>query len=100
MSEPKPSPQPAPGAHREHHYSPAELALLWGLSEDAIRRLFRHEPGVLVLSNSGSHGKRSYTTLRIPETIARHVHERLSVKRDKGHVYLPTPKLVKQSFMT
>ena len=33
----------------ERHYSVAELAGLWNLGADAVRRLFEDEPGVLVL---------------------------------------------------
>ena len=31
----------------EKHYSVAEVAKLWDLSEKTIRRMFEHEPGVL-----------------------------------------------------
>lgn len=65
-------------AYNEKHYTVAELAVLWDLSEDTIRRLFRHEPGVLVLSRARG-SKRCYTTLRIPESVALRVHQKLSV---------------------
>ncbi len=51
---------------------------MWNLGEDAIRRLFEKEPGVVVLSNS-RRGKRRYRTLRIPESVAQRVHRRLSL---------------------
>jgi hypothetical protein len=35
----------------ERHDTVAEVAAMWNLSKDAIRRLFQHEPGVLVLGN-------------------------------------------------
>jgi len=38
-------------AYCERHYSPAELAELWNLSVDTLRRLFVNEPGVLQISN-------------------------------------------------
>ena len=61
------------------HYSPAEIAELWNLSVDSVRRLFENEPGVLVLGNATPRrGKRSYTTLRIPEHVLERVHRRLS----------------------
>lgn len=61
------------------HYSPAEIADLWGLSVDTVRKIFENEPGVLVLGNAQPRrGKRSYTTLRIPEHVAQRVHRRLS----------------------
>lgn len=63
----------------ELHYTVAEIAEKWKLSEDAVRRLFEKEPGVLVLGKEGSTGgRRRYTTLRIPESVAARVHRRLS----------------------
>ena len=32
----------------ERHYSIDELASIWGVSDDFVRRLFLHEPGVVV----------------------------------------------------
>jgi hypothetical protein len=59
----------------ERHYSVAELAEHWNLSPDTIRKLFEDEPGVLVLGeNSKRRGKRRYTTLRIPESVAARVY--------------------------
>jgi hypothetical protein len=64
----------------EHHYSPAELAELWGLSADSVRRLFVSEPGVLVVESvSGRYRRRRYRTLRIPASVAERVHRRMSV---------------------
>jgi hypothetical protein len=61
------------------HYSPVEVAQLWSLSVDSVRKIFENEPGVLVLGNpEPRRGKRSYTTLRIPEHVVERVHRRLS----------------------
>lgn len=60
----------------EKHYTPAELAEIWGVDPETIRNVFRNEPGVLKLGNSG--GKRAYITLRIPESVAERVHRRLA----------------------
>jgi hypothetical protein len=69
----------SPARFVERHYSVAEIASLWNLSSDAIRRLFENEPGVLVISdNSSSRRKRRYTTLRIPESVLERVHLRLT----------------------
>jgi hypothetical protein len=65
-------------AATERHYSPDELALLWNLSADTVRRLFEREPGVLVISRQRSRSARRYRTLRIPESVAVRVHRRLS----------------------
>jgi hypothetical protein len=61
----------------EKHYSVAELAKLWFLSESTVRRIFINEPGVLKLAHHETRYKRRYTTLRIPERIAQNVHRRL-----------------------
>jgi AraC-like DNA-binding protein len=67
-------------AAEERHYSPAEIAEIWNLSEDAVRRLFEKEQGVLVLENHKP-GKRRYRTFRIPESVAQRVHRKLSLSQ-------------------
>jgi hypothetical protein len=63
------------------HFSVAEIARLWNLSEDSVRRIFLDEPGVLVLGDTKSNRhKRRYRTLRIPEPIVERVYRRLSVE--------------------
>jgi hypothetical protein len=64
--------------YREKHYSVPEIAKLWNLSKDTARRLFVNEPGVLILQKSDGTHHRRYTTLRIPESVVRRVHLRLS----------------------
>jgi hypothetical protein len=59
-------------------YTPKELAELWQLSENSIRRLFQDRPGVFTLGDSNPRGRRGYTTLRIPESLA------LRVWRERG----------------
>ncbi len=61
----------------ERHYSVPEVASMWNLSEDAIRRIFEKEPDVLVIENR-KRGKRRHRTLRIPESVLLRVHGRLS----------------------
>jgi len=65
----------------ERHYSVPEVAAMWSLSPDAVRKIFRGEPGVLVLGGSELTRKRRYTTLRIPESVLIRVHRRLAVVR-------------------
>ena len=60
----------------ERHLSPEELAEMWGMSEDFVRRLFLREPGVVVFYNQRP-GKRIYRTLRIPASVALRVHRRM-----------------------
>ena len=65
----------------DKHYSPLELAKLWGLSPQKIRQIFANEPGVLRLGEPsrrvGRTLTRAYHTLRIPETVAERVYLRL-----------------------
>jgi transcriptional regulator GlxA family with amidase domain len=65
------------GSVFERHFSPEDLAELWGLSADTLRRLFENEPGVLVIERSKAPARR-YRTLRIPESVALRVHRRLT----------------------
>ena len=71
------SDQPPQARFQERHYAVAEIAELWSLSPDVVRRIFEREPGVLVLGDHGSRSKRRYTTLRIPQSVVERVHRRL-----------------------
>jgi hypothetical protein len=62
---------------QQKHYTVAEIGEMWSLSNDAVRKLFEGEPGVLVLGGSGSGGKRRYTTLRIPAPVVERVYRRM-----------------------
>jgi hypothetical protein len=61
----------------ERHYTVSELSKLWFFSENTIRRLFFHEPGVIRIARQPTRIKRGYTSLRIPERVAQRVHRRL-----------------------
>lgn len=61
----------------EKHYSVQELAEIWNLSEDTIRRLFRQEPGVIKINATPGRRTRSYIVLRLPQSVVMRVHERL-----------------------
>jgi hypothetical protein len=61
----------------ERHYSVDQLAALWGMSDDFVRRLFLHEPGVVVFYHHRP-GRRVYRTLRIPASVVQRVHIRLT----------------------
>jgi hypothetical protein len=69
----------------EHHFQPAALAKLWGLSPSKIRRMFENEPGVLRIGSPsryvGRALKRGMYTMRIPESVAQRVHDRLTVRK-------------------
>ncbi len=92
----------APARFQERHYTVAEIAKLWNLSRDVVRKLFENEPGVLVIGNNGSRSKRGYHTLRIRESVAERVHRRLCIpdltrerprayaSKSRDHQLLPT----------
>jgi hypothetical protein len=65
----------------ERHFSPKALGQVWGISDTKVRRLFEDEPGVLLIGEPsrrlGRKLKRSYFTMRIPESVAIRVHERM-----------------------
>jgi hypothetical protein len=60
----------------EKHYRAKDLASLWRVTANTIRRLFADELGVIRISTQG---KRA--TLSIPESVVLRVHERLSNQR-------------------
>jgi hypothetical protein len=60
----------------EQHFKPDELAKYWGVDGDTIRRLFRSEPGVLVIQRPEKMHKRGYASMRIPESVAKRVYEK------------------------
>ena len=61
----------------ERHWSPAEVAEKWGLGPATIRRLFRDEPGVVVIARPAKKNRQQHRTIRIPQTILERVHRRL-----------------------
>jgi hypothetical protein len=64
----------------ERHYSVLEIAELWQLSPDFVRRIFEKEPDVMIFEAAkSSRHKRRYRTMRIPE----HVLERVLRKRSQ-----------------
>ena len=62
----------------EQHYAPTELAQIWGVSVQTIREIFKAEEGVLKIGSDGTRNRRGYKTLRIPDSVAKRVHARLS----------------------
>jgi hypothetical protein len=72
----------APGSQSpasERHYTVAEVAAMWNLSKDTVRRMFQNAPGVLVLGARSSGRKRGYLTLRIPQSVLERVHRLCSL---------------------
>jgi hypothetical protein len=65
----------------ERHYSPAQLAKQWNLSEDTVRRIFESEPDVLIFENPERVSSRRRRTMRIPESVVGRVYRRLSTRQ-------------------
>jgi hypothetical protein len=61
------------------YYTVDEIAAMWKVSRDTVRRLFRNESGVLAISPRRRRGTRSYTTLRVPQSVLDRVHRKLSI---------------------
>ncbi len=60
---------------RSTHYRIGELAELWGLGRETMRKLVMDEPGVIKIQQGR---KKAHTTYSIPESVARRIHTRLS----------------------
>lgn len=58
----------------EKHYRIGELATLWGLGRETIRRLVKDDPGVVKIRMGR---KKAHTLYSIPESAARRIHTRL-----------------------
>jgi hypothetical protein len=69
----------APRVFEERHYSVSEIAAMWNLSVDLVRKLFRNEPGVLVLGSVKRRGKRGYMTLRISQSVLERVYRQITL---------------------
>jgi hypothetical protein len=59
----------------EKHYSPEEVAKMWSVHKDTIRKMFRDEPGVVSISNGKLKKNR---TIRIPAAVLERVHRRMA----------------------
>jgi len=64
----------------ERHYSVAEVAKMWALSEKTVRRMFGDEEGVLNWGAPETRRKRGYRTLRIPESVLHRVHRKRELR--------------------
>jgi hypothetical protein len=66
-------------AAHELHYTPREVAQMWGWSVKTVIRRFRDEPGVLKIERPETRCRRRYTQITIPESVLIRVHERYVV---------------------
>jgi len=60
----------------EQHFTIREVAEMWHVSDDTVRKVFRDEPGVLAIGSEESRFKRGYVTLLIPESVVKAVHRK------------------------
>lgn len=72
----RPSGTPLP-VEVDRHYTVTEVAQMWAVSRDTIRRHFEAVPGVLRLGHAETKSKRRYVTLRIPARVLHAEHDRL-----------------------
>jgi hypothetical protein len=63
----------------ERFFTVAEVAERLQVKDDTVRRLFLHEPGVVVICFPRK-GRRLYQTVRIPESVLLRVLERLGAR--------------------
>lgn len=59
----------------ERHFTLAEIAAMWRISREKVRRLFLNEPGVICFHGL-KNNTREYNTYRVPESVARRVRLR------------------------
>jgi hypothetical protein len=65
----------------EQHFSVQEVAQMWNLSEDSVRRLFADEPGVLQISMPRLQKNRRHkphVRLSIPLSVLTRLHQKWS----------------------
>jgi hypothetical protein len=55
----------------ERHYRIGDLARLWGLGRETVRKLVKDDPGVIKIRMGR---KRAHTIYSIPESAARRIH--------------------------
>jgi hypothetical protein len=68
----------------QRHYTVGQVAEMWNISWGTIRRLFLGEDGVLQLVRPGNRYKRTYVTLRIPESVLNRLTDGLRVVMPNG----------------
>jgi hypothetical protein len=62
----------------ERHYTITEISELWHLDEKIVRRMFEHEADILAFGSTETRYKRRYRSVRIPESVMRRVHRKMT----------------------
>src|SRR4051812_24044518 len=68
-------------AWREHHFTVRQLADMWAMSPETVRRLIENEPDVMRIGEGETRNKGRYFTYFIPESVARRVHSQACSNR-------------------
>lgn len=58
----------------EKHYRIGELARIWSLGRESVRKLVKDEPGVIKIRLGR---KKAHTVYSVPESVAQRIHTRL-----------------------
>ena len=58
----------------ERHYRVGDLARIWCLGRETVRKLVKDEPGVVKVKLGR---KKAHTVYSVPESVARRIHTRL-----------------------
>ena len=61
-------------SYAEKHYRVSELAELWGLGRETVRKLVKDDPGVIKIRCGR---KKAHTVYSVPESAAQRIHTRL-----------------------
>ena len=65
---------PAENTTFEKHYRIGDLARLWNLGRETVRKLVMNEPGVIKIRLGR---KKAHTIYAVPESVAERIHTRL-----------------------
>ena len=60
----------------ERHYTVPEIAAMWNISGDTVRRIFRGQEGVIEIGSPETRYCRQYQTMRVPESVLLRVHSK------------------------
>ena len=67
-------PMPLDNTTFEKHYRVGDLAELWGLGRETVRKIVSNETGVVKIRMGP---KKAHTTYSVPESVAQRIHARL-----------------------
>ncbi len=68
-----------------YFYTMKELAFIWSVSREWVRRRFMNEPGVIRMQDVPTPGRRGYCPLRIPGRVAIRFQNRMTVVDTRQH---------------